>query len=97
MTAPVTVLFGKRVRAIRRARNWTLRELEDKSGVSREVISRAELGRHDVSFSRAVAIADALELSLDALTAPPSCQFCDGMPGRGQTCRCGRTGPEVAL
>ena len=69
---PVAVLFGRRVRELRTARGWVLRDLEENSGVSREVINRAELGRSDVSFSRAVAIAGALGLDLNAFKAGAS-------------------------
>lgn len=67
-------LLGQHVRARRRARGLTRRELAAESGVSERFLSDVESGRGNVSIGRLVAIAHALEVEPAALLAgqPPA-------------------------
>ena len=58
---------GERLRARRRARNLSLRELADRLGVSPSLISQIERGRARPSVSTLFAIATELDASLDEL------------------------------
>ncbi len=88
----VPALFGQRIKRARKRRGWNMRNLEAKSGVSINTISRTEHGG-DLTFSNAVALAGALGLSLDGLLAESVCTRCDGSPPAGFTCTaCGREG-----
>ena len=60
--------FRERLAYFRRQRNWTQADLAEEMGLSREVVAAWEQGRtigEDVS--RLVALADALDVSLDDL------------------------------
>jgi transcriptional regulator with XRE-family HTH domain len=58
--------LGFLIRLSRELRGWTLRELEERSGISNALISQIETGRiSDPSWHRVVKIARALHLKLD--------------------------------
>ena len=60
--------FSERLAHFRKRRTWTLAELAEETGLTREVVAAWEQGRtigEDVS--RLVALADALDVSLDEL------------------------------
>ncbi len=60
--------FSERLAHFRRQRNWTLADLAQEMGLTREIVAAWEQGRaigQDVS--RLVALADALNVSLDEL------------------------------
>jgi transcriptional regulator with XRE-family HTH domain len=60
--------FSERLAHFRRQRNWTLADLAEELGLTREVLTAWEQGRaigEDVS--RLVALANALDVSLDEL------------------------------
>lgn len=59
--------LGHNVRALRRGRGLTLRDLAAKSGVSERFLSDVEAGRGNVSIGRLVAIAHALETDAASL------------------------------
>ncbi len=59
--------MGDRLRAARRSRGFSLRELADRLGVSSSLISQVETGRASPSVSTLYAIANELDISLDAL------------------------------
>ena len=61
---------GSRVRGIRNATGWTLREVADRSGVSPRFLSDLEAGRGNISVSRLADVARALETSLGKLLPP---------------------------
>lgn len=90
-------MFGRRIARARHHHGWSCAELGRKTGISGKNIASYERGENVPGVFRARALADALGLSLDALTAPAQCVACDGMPPAGMTCRCGAEGPEVAL
>lgn len=56
-----------RLIAIRHARNMTQQELADKTGISIAQIQRYEKGKSDPTMTAAIALAKALECSLDWL------------------------------
>jgi transcriptional regulator with XRE-family HTH domain len=62
------VSLGEAVLLARRRRSWSLRDLRAASGVSNSTICRVENG-YDATWSTVVAIARALDLSLDDLAA----------------------------
>jgi len=55
--------LGRRVRAARGARGWTLRELSERSGVSLRFLVRLEAGEGNISVRRLAEVAAALETS----------------------------------
>jgi transcriptional regulator with XRE-family HTH domain len=59
--------MGERLRAARRARGLSLRELSQRLGVSASLISQVETGRANPSVSTLYAIASELDVSLDEL------------------------------
>lgn len=63
--APQTVFdqaaFGAAIRRLRSERNWTLRELSQRSNISQSTLSRVETGQITLSFDRAHSLAQALE------------------------------------
>lgn len=68
--------LGLNVRALRRVRGLTQAALAELAGVTDETVSRLERGAFEPSLSTAIAIAKALEVSLDELLgrrleAPP--------------------------
>src|SRR5215470_13660536 len=52
--------FGAAIRRLRGERNWTLRELSERSGISQSALSRVETGQITLSFDRAHALSRAL-------------------------------------
>lgn len=94
MSAPAA-LIGQRLRRARTRAFLSLRELAEKSGVSFTGIQHIEQGA-DGRLSTVAAIAEALGLSMDRLTAPMACTTCDGNPPAGFTCQeCGLAGKEA--
>jgi transcriptional regulator with XRE-family HTH domain len=60
--------LGFLIRLSRELKGWTLRDLEERSGISNALISQIETGRIcDPSWHRVVKIARALNLKLDRL------------------------------
>ena len=55
---------GKRIRAIRKRRGWSLRELSGVCGLSANAISRIERGENSPTISSLSCLAKALEVSL---------------------------------
>ena len=91
-----TVAFSARLRVIRAARGWSLRELAEKSGVGPNTIFRTECGA-GIYLDQAVLLAAACGMGLEAMTAALECGQCAGMPPSGFTCNaCGTAGPEAA-
>lgn len=91
----VTAVFGHRVRALRTARDWTLRDLGTASGVTFSTLSRIENGR-GTTLASACLIAGALGVPLMALVPDVACGHCLDAPACGFTCQvCGTPGPAV--
>jgi transcriptional regulator with XRE-family HTH domain len=63
-------LFGKRLCFARLALGWTQADLARESGIARSQIAAYESGAHRPGLFNAAAIARALGMTLDDLTAP---------------------------
>ena len=57
--------FGRNIRLVRVAQNLTLDDLAHISGVNITYLSKCENGRHNISLSKALDIARALEVTID--------------------------------
>jgi XRE family transcriptional regulator, aerobic/anaerobic benzoate catabolism transcriptional regulator len=64
--------LGRRARARRLERGWTLREVAERSGVSPRFLVQLEAGRGNISVLRLADVARALEVTPAALIALPS-------------------------
>jgi XRE family aerobic/anaerobic benzoate catabolism transcriptional regulator len=64
--------LGRRVRAARTARGWTLRELSERSGVSLRFLVQLEAGDGNISVRRLTSVAGALSTTPAALLADGS-------------------------
>ncbi|MCU1489127.1 MAG: transcriptional regulator, family [Acidimicrobiaceae bacterium] len=67
--APGTDGVGRRLRALRRERGWSLSELSERCGVSRSMLSQVEREEANPTLVVAFRIAAALGVSLDELAA----------------------------
>lgn len=65
----VPVAVGRRVRAARSARGWTLDRLADESGVSRRMIVNIESGSSNAGITTLLRLATALRVSLADLVS----------------------------
>lgn len=61
--------LGRRARAVRLERGWTLREVAERSGVSPRFLVQLEAGRGNISIKRLADVAGALETTPAALLA----------------------------
>lgn len=87
------VTFGALIRDRRKARNWSLRDLAGRTGISYGHLSMAERGKIGVSLAAAVRIATVLDIDLGALTGEKPCDVCHGSPPDGFACKqCGLGG-----
>jgi XRE family transcriptional regulator, aerobic/anaerobic benzoate catabolism transcriptional regulator len=71
-TAELQQRLGRRVRQRRNERGLTLEQLAGRSTVSSRFVSEVESGRANISIARLLSLADALELPLTQLLAPPA-------------------------
>ena len=62
--------LGRRARALRIARGWTLREVAERSGLSPRYLVQLESGRGNISVRRLSEVARALDTSAAALLTP---------------------------
>jgi XRE family transcriptional regulator, aerobic/anaerobic benzoate catabolism transcriptional regulator len=86
----VLAVVGERVRSARRVRNWTLRELAERSGLSVRFLVQVETGRANISVKRLAELAGAFTLSAaDLLDArehgAPRVVALLGLRGAGKT------------
>jgi XRE family aerobic/anaerobic benzoate catabolism transcriptional regulator len=73
MGGDILVELGRRARARRLARGWTLRDVAERSGVSQRFLVQLEAGRGNISVRRLADVARALDTSpADLLTASPA-------------------------
>jgi len=90
MTEALLLSLGRRVRAIRGSRGWTLRDVADRSGLSARFLVQVEGGRGNISVKRLADLARALETTPAALVAdidepvPPVVALL-GLRGAGKT------------
>jgi len=69
--APIDL--GERVRALRKARNWTLEQAAQKAGLARSTLSKIENGQMSPTFDAVRKLATGLDISVPQLfTAPKS-------------------------
>lgn len=57
--------LGERLRLLRAERNWTLRDLEQKSGISNAFLSQVENGKSNISLNHAATLALLFNTTLD--------------------------------
>jgi len=86
----VLEIIGYRVRSARTARDWTLRELAERSGLSLRFLVQVESGRANISVKRLAELADAFDLApadlLDTRTRDaPRIVALLGLRGAGKT------------
>ncbi|MFK7743936.1 MAG: helix-turn-helix domain-containing protein [Roseobacter sp.] len=67
--APVDL--GERVRALRKARSWTLEQAAGKAGLARSTLSKIENGQMSPTYDALKKLAVGLEISVPQLFTPP--------------------------
>jgi transcriptional regulator with XRE-family HTH domain len=60
------------IRALRVQREWSQQQLADRAGVTRQLVSAVESGRHSPNVSAALGLARALGTTVEALFGPPA-------------------------
>jgi XRE family aerobic/anaerobic benzoate catabolism transcriptional regulator len=90
MAEALLVALGRRARARRLEKGWTIRDIAEKSGVSPRFLVQLESGRGNISVRRLAEVARALETSLSTLLAeddapPPRVIALLGLRGAGKT------------
>ncbi|WP_188549419.1 helix-turn-helix domain-containing protein [Sediminivirga luteola] len=69
---PVEDLARHRIRGLRLARGWSLEALASRCHMSTSTLSRIETGHRRIALDQLVALARALDATLDQLLEPPS-------------------------
>ncbi|NNU80729.1 helix-turn-helix transcriptional regulator [Halovulum dunhuangense] len=70
--SPVEALnLGKRVRELRKARNWTLEQAAQKAGLARSTLSKIENEQMSPTFEAVQKLAQGLDISVPQLFTPP--------------------------
>src|SRR5512139_3779392 len=69
MTDDLLAALGRRARALRLERGWTLREVAERSGLSPRFLVQLESGRGNISIRRLADLARALETTPSVLLA----------------------------
>jgi DNA-binding Xre family transcriptional regulator len=64
--------IGRRIKALRKSRKLTSKELAERAGITPQSLSRIEHGRHDVVFTTLQRILAAMGCSLKDLATEPS-------------------------
>jgi XRE family aerobic/anaerobic benzoate catabolism transcriptional regulator len=72
MPDPLLLALGRRVRALRRERHWTLERASQASGISVRFLADVEAGRGNISIARLALLAKALGRSIPELLAEPA-------------------------
>lgn len=90
MADELLAALGRRARAQRLSRGWTLREIAERSGVSPRFLVQLESGTGNISVRRLADVAHALETTPAALLTPddtprPSIIALLGLRGAGKT------------
>ena len=63
--------LGERVRALRKARNWTLEQAASQAGLARSTLSKIENGQMSPTYEALKKLAVGLEISVPQLFTPP--------------------------
>jgi XRE family aerobic/anaerobic benzoate catabolism transcriptional regulator len=88
MTDDILGSLGRRTRAQRLSRGWTLRDIAERSGVSPRFLVQLEAGRGNISIRRLADVAQALETTPAALLSDPAAPLMVallGLRGAGKT------------
>ncbi len=89
MVDPVLAALGRRTRARRIEKGWTLRDVAERSGVSPRYLVQLEAGRGNISVRRLADLARALDTTAAALLTedggPPRIVALLGLRGAGKT------------
>lgn len=56
--------FGETVKALRKERGWTLRDMEEKSGIGYAHLARIEIGKYNVRLDTIEKIEEAFDMKL---------------------------------
>lgn len=81
MTTTTTPTPGQLLRAARKSKNLSMRELARLADVSLSGVSRAETDKHPFSFTTAVALCKVTGLSIAKLARAESDHWCTHIPG----------------
>lgn len=84
--------LGERVRALRKARHWTLEQAASKAGLARSTLSKIENGQMSPTFDAVRKLATGLEISVPQLFTPPKS---DKVMARRAVTRAGQGKPLV--
>lgn len=86
------------IQALRTARGWTQAQLAQRAGISRQMLSAVESGRHVPNVTAAIGLAAALETTVEALFGQPTGVPQDpagGSIAAGTPVSCARVGENV--
>jgi transcriptional regulator with XRE-family HTH domain len=67
----LAAMIGRRVRALRAERGWTLDDVAERSGVSRRMVVNVEQGVTNASIATLLRLSTALGVSLESMVALP--------------------------
>lgn len=67
MATDICTRLGKRIKELRQARSWRQIDLAAHAGISKNHISELERGSREIGLRNLVAIAEALDITPDAL------------------------------
>lgn len=70
--------LGERVRALRKARNWTLEQAARQAGLARSTLSKIENGQMSPTYDALKKLATGLEISVPQLFTPPQDEKVNG-------------------
>ncbi len=70
--------LGARVRALRKARDWTLEQAAQQAGLARSTLSKIENGQMSPTYDALKKLAIGLEISVPQLFTPPSTDQVNG-------------------
>ncbi|WP_417598806.1 helix-turn-helix domain-containing protein [Pararhodobacter oceanensis] len=70
--------FGRRLRALRRDRGWTLSELAERSGLAVSTLSKAERGLMSLTYDRMLQLARGIGVDMAELFTPDGTSFAPG-------------------
>ena len=72
------IAFGRRLRALRQDRGWTLSKLAQRSGLAISTISKAERGRMALTYDRMLQLAAGMDLDMAEFFAEDGTSFAPG-------------------
>jgi transcriptional regulator with XRE-family HTH domain len=76
--APGPVDLGQRVRALRKARAWTLERAATQAGLARSTLSKIENGQMSPTYDALKKLAVGLDISIPQLFTPPQAEKING-------------------